>query len=89
MARYNIELRTVDRVWDTVSVETEDVEGLRIELAQFVGELLREHAREIWEDRDWRVDVTDEVGLILYAMNISATDTAATMSFGTRARDRN
>lgn len=79
MPRYNIELRTHDRVWDTLEAELSDLRELRIEMARFVGELLREHAEEIWQDQDWRVDVTDERGLILYVMHISATDTAATM----------
>jgi hypothetical protein len=79
MANYNIELRTADRVWETLAVERDDVEGLRIEMARFVGELLKDHAGKIWVDQDWRVDVTDDTGLILYVMHICATDSAATM----------
>lgn len=60
-------------------MESEDHTGLRVELARFVGEMLREHAEKIWEDQDWRVDVTDEAGLILFVMRISASNTAATM----------
>lgn len=82
MAKYNIELRSAGQVWDTVPVEMEDLEQLRIEMAQFVGELLKDHAGKLWEDQDWRVDVTDEAGLILYVMHISATDTAATIPLG-------
>jgi hypothetical protein len=78
MARYNIELRTAGQVWETVPVETADIADLRIELAKFVGELLKDHAGKIWADEDWRVDVTDETGLILYVMHISATDSPAT-----------
>ena len=80
MARFNIQLRTDERVWDSMVVERDDHDALRIEMAVFVGELLRDHAQRIWEDQDWRVDVTDDKGLILYVMHISATDTAATMS---------
>jgi hypothetical protein len=79
MARYNIELRSADKVWETLEVEREDVTALRIEMARFVGQLLRDHAEQVWNDQDWRVDVTDSAGLILYVMHISATDTAATM----------
>lgn len=80
MPNFHIELRTADQVWDTVDVESDDIDALRIEMAQFVGELLRDHAGKIWADRDWRVDVTDEAGLILYSINIFATDSAATMA---------
>jgi hypothetical protein len=79
MALYHIELRTADQVWETLDVERDDVTSLRIEMARFVGELLKDHAGKIWADKDWRVDVTDEAGLILYVMNIFATDSAATM----------
>lgn len=77
MAHYHIELRTADRVSETLAVERDDIRGLRIEMAQFVGELLKDHAEEIWADQDWRIDVTDETGLILYVMHVSATNSAA------------
>lgn len=79
MPRYRIELRTETRVWETQSVESSDLTILRIEVAKFVGELLRNHAGQIWADEEWRVDVTDELGLILYVMEIKASNTSATM----------
>lgn len=82
MPLYHIKLRTADQVWETVKVERNDLESLRIEMSQFVGELLRDHATKIWADRVWRVDVTDESGLILYVIHIDATDSAATMKLG-------
>ncbi|TGX52659.1 hypothetical protein E5A73_13500 [Sphingomonas gei] len=77
MPHYNIELRTQNRVWETLQVERDDQKALRIEVARFVGELLRDHADKIWEDKDWRVDVTDESGLILFIMNLMVTDSPA------------
>ena len=79
MARYSIELRTAGQVWETVPVDTANIPDLRTELAKFVGELLKDHAEKIWADEDWRVDVTDATGLILYVIHISATDSAATI----------
>lgn len=70
MALYNIALRTDTHVRDVLRVERDDLTGLRIEMARFVGELLKDHAEQIWVDEDWRVDVTDEDGLILYVMQI-------------------
>ena len=49
-------------------------------MARFVGELLKDHSTQIWVDEDWRVDVTDDSGLILFVMHISASNTAATNS---------
>jgi hypothetical protein len=77
MSAYNIELRTEKRVWETLVVESQDLTALRIEVATFVGDLLKEYAAKIWADEDWRVDVTDERGLILYVMHLSAVQAPA------------
>ena len=39
---------------------------------------LRDHAVKIWADEDWRVDVTDASGLILFVMQIVVSGSAAT-----------
>jgi hypothetical protein len=80
MPSYHIELRTASKVWDTLDVERDDLTALRIEMARFVGQMLADHAEQIWEDQDWRIDVTDDEGLILYVLEVSATNTAATMT---------
>jgi hypothetical protein len=79
VARYNIQVRTRDHVKEGLVVERDDLTGLRLELARFVSELLRDHAEQIWADEEWRIDVTDANGLILYVMEINASGTAATM----------
>lgn len=81
MPRYFIGLRSETHLNETLQVERDDLTSLRIELARFVGDLLKEHAAVVWEDRDWRVDVTDENGLILFVMEIQASDTAATRPY--------
>ena len=48
MPRYNIELRSESHVADTLMVESDDLDALRVEVAQFVGELLKDHAGQIW-----------------------------------------
>jgi hypothetical protein len=60
-------------------VELEDLAALRHQVALFVGDLLKEHAQEIWQDQDWHVEATDADGLILFTMSVFASDTAATM----------
>jgi hypothetical protein len=77
MPQFNIELRTRDRVWETLVIEKENQTEARVEVARFVGELLKDHAHRIWVDEDWRVDVTDEMGLILFVMHLFVTNTAA------------
>jgi hypothetical protein len=78
MAKFNIELRTESHVSETLEVEMKDLTALRVEVARFVGEMLREHASQIWADEDWRIDVTDQKGLILYIMQIQAMCSPAT-----------
>jgi len=77
--RYNIELRTISHVATTLEVDRDDLTELRVEVARFVGELLKDHAAQIWTDEDWQVEATDQTGLILFTMNVFASDTAATM----------
>lgn len=79
MPTYQINVRTESRIAESVKVETADLTALRVELARFVGDLLKAHAEMIWVDEDWRVDVSDADGLILYVLHIAASDTAATM----------
>jgi len=80
MKNYNINIRTESHIAETLKVESHDLTGLRVELARFVGELLKDHAELVWVDEDWQIDVTDESGLILYIMQISAMETPATMT---------
>ena len=83
MASYNIQLRTKTHVRETLKYEGADYTALKVEVARFVGEMLKEHANEIWVDEDWRVDVTDAKGMILYTMHVSAAEASATMSRST------
>jgi hypothetical protein len=75
---FHIELRNETTVRETLTVERDDHTALREEVARFVGELLQLHARDIWTDEDWQVDVTDDRRLILFTMQISARNTPAT-----------
>ena len=80
MPQYRINLRTESHISDTLVVEQPDETALRTEVAKFVGETLRDHAQQIWADEDWRVDVADERGLILFVLQVTAYDTAASRS---------
>jgi hypothetical protein len=53
-------------------VDLPNGERARVEASQRVGELLTEHAGKIWEDQNWQMDVTDNTGLILFVLHISA-----------------
>lgn len=80
MPSFSINIRTQSHIADTVKVQSDDLTALRVELARFVGELLKDHAELIWVDEDWQIDVSDEAGLILYVLHICAMNTPATAS---------
>ena len=60
-----------------MSFECANQDVARIEVAKFAGELLKGHADRIWVDEDWRVDVTDATGLILFVMHLFVTNAAS------------
>jgi hypothetical protein len=79
MPVYHINIRTESHIATTVDVERDSLTELRLEMASFVGELLKDHAELIWADQDWQIDVTNDEGLILYVIHVSASETSATI----------
>lgn len=60
MPRFHIELHSTSHVATTLEVDRDDLDGVRIEVARFVGELLKDQAAQISADEDWEVEATDE-----------------------------
>ena len=79
MARYHFQVRTQSHVAFTATADLQGAQEARVEAARRIGALLDEHAHQIWVDEDWRLDVTDETGLILFTIQVSVMDSAATM----------
>lgn len=50
----------------------------------FAGELLRDLRRDVGDGEDWKVDVADEHGLILFTVMLSALDAPAGRRAATR-----
>jgi hypothetical protein len=78
MTTYFINLRTESHIAIAAEVEMESLTELRVEVASFVGQVLKDHAEQVWVDQDWKVEATDARGLILYSMYITALKSAAT-----------
>jgi GTP cyclohydrolase II len=74
---YHFEVRTETHVMLTEGAQLEDSTAARIEAARRIGDLLKEHAGQFWVDQDWQMDITDERGLILYVIHVSAMKAAA------------
>jgi len=62
----------------TEVADLSDIDDARIEAARRIGKLLQDHAGKLWADEDWQMDVTDEKGLVLFIINVSAIKSAAT-----------
>ena len=77
MPRYHFQVRTETHVLIAEAIELRGIDHARLEAARRVGELLKQHAAEIWVDEDWRMDVTDDTGLILFVLHIVAINAAA------------
>jgi hypothetical protein len=80
MARFHFVVRTDTHILLSDSVDLLSLESARVEASRRVGDLLKTHAEAIWVDKEWQMDVTDEVGLILFIINVSAMKSAATQS---------
>jgi hypothetical protein len=78
VAFYNFEVRTETDVLLTEGAELPDSRAARVEAAKRIGDLLKDHAGQLWVDREWQMDVTDADGLILYVIHVSAMKTPAT-----------
>jgi hypothetical protein len=79
VSKFYFAVRTDTHVLLADSVELQGMNEVRVEAAKRVGDLLKEHAAEFWTDEDWQMDVTNEAGLILFVINVSAHKTSATM----------
>lgn len=61
----------------TQAGDMKNKEEARVEAAKRIGGLLLEHAGKLWVDEDWHMDVTDDRGLILFVITVSAMQSAA------------
>jgi hypothetical protein len=75
---YHFQVRTATHVMLSEGVDLAKPEDARIEASRRVGDLLKSHAGKIWEDENWQMDITDDLGLILFVIHVSAMRTPAT-----------
>jgi uncharacterized protein DUF6894 len=77
--RIHFQVRTGTHVMLTEVADFSDTDEARVEAAKRIGLLLHAHAGKLWVDEDWQMDVTDEHGLVLFVINISAMKSSATL----------
>ena len=61
----------------TEAAKLSNSDEARVEAAKRIGLLLHAHAGKLWVDEEWQMDVTDDTGLILFVINVSAMKSAA------------
>ena len=63
---------------DDEGVELESLHAARVEAVTFAGSSLAEEPEQIWNGQDFRVEVTDERGMLLFTVITLAIDAPAT-----------
>ncbi len=70
MPRYFFHVRDGVSLPDTVGVELSGVAEARLHAVRLSGRLIEANAYEAWIDEEWWLEVTDTLGLLLFALNI-------------------
>ena len=74
MPRYRFHCADGTREPDTEGVELADDHAARAAAMQFAGQVLHDNPDEIWEHGQWRVEVTDDDGILLWTVITLAVD---------------
>ena len=74
MPRFHFNVRDGVSIPDTTGKELSDLYAARLEAVRYSGELLRDHPDAFWVQNEWRIEITDASGLILFAIFISAVE---------------
>jgi len=78
MPRYYFSTADGTRQADTDGTELPNVASARIEAIKFAGDVLSEHPEIIWGGEDFRVEVSDENGLVLFTVVTVVMDSQST-----------
>jgi hypothetical protein len=77
MPRFFFNVRDGISIPDKGGLELPDLYAARLEAVRYSGELLKAHPDAFWVQHEWRIEVTDAIGLILFAIHISAVQAPA------------
>lgn len=79
MSRYFFNVRDGFVRLDREGTELTGLVEARRAAMQITSELLKREQHAFWDDPNWHVEVTDERGLILFTLHLTATEAASTM----------
>lgn len=72
MPDFHIDVRQGATLRESFPYAATSRDVVRVEVGRFVGELMRDHADQIWSDRDWEISVSEVGRGPLYRMRIGA-----------------
>ena len=79
MPRYHFNVYDGVTDIDRDGVELADWQQARLEAIRYTGEIFRDQPKRLALGEDWRMEVTDDTGLVLFRLDFSVMETAATM----------
>jgi hypothetical protein len=68
MPRYLFHVHDSASIIDDEGTELPDLEAARVEAVRLSGEMLRDHAEQFWGGDEWKLEVTDAAGLMLFKL---------------------
>jgi hypothetical protein len=78
MPRYFFHTADGSRDRDLVGTELNNYREARAAAIQYAGDVLSHEPEQLWDDADFRIEVTDETGLMLFTVIMLAIDAPAT-----------
>jgi hypothetical protein len=74
MPVYHFNVLDGSEIRDRDGTELHDLRSARNEAVKLAGRVLMDKPDQFWKRSDWRVEVTDHVGLTLFRLDFTATD---------------
>jgi hypothetical protein len=75
--RYHFNVHDGVSSLDHDGTELADQQTARLEAVRLAGEILKDEAHRVVLGEDWRIEVTDEAGFVLFHMTFVITDASA------------
>lgn len=79
MPRYHFNVYDGVRLRDDEGTELPDWQAARLEAIRRAGDILKDDAQRIAVGEDWRIEVTDSTGLILFQMAFLMVESPAVL----------
>jgi len=86
MPRFYFDVHDGVSLCDEVGYELPDLDAAKQQAVVFSGELLRDAASQFWRGDEWRMDVRDDTGMILFALHFLAVTAPVLNGDGTPTR---